>query len=467
MDPLTLQTVLGCISGTLRQGDPASLIRDLTTSSRQAKTGDLFVALKGDRFDGHDFVQQSARQGAGGAIVKRGWIAPALPDRFAVIEVDDVLQAYQQIAASYRRVLPLKVIAITGSNGKTSTKDFTAAVLGHRYQVMKTQGNLNNHIGVPQTLLSASAADQFAVLELGMNHPGEIAPLAEMARPDTAIITNIGTAHIEFMKTRAAIAQEKGMLAEAIDRTGHVILPAEDDYTESIAQRTCAQIVTVGLQRGDLRAESVVEDVRSSRFQLVEGAMKVDVRLPVPGLHMVVNALLGVAAGRVHGMSLHDCAAGLEAVQLTKGRLEWKQVAGLQILDDSYNANPDSMVAALKTLARMPTKGRRIAVLGRMGELGDHSEAGHRRVGDAVASEQIDFLITVGPEAKHIAENARAGGIREVAAVADVAEATQRLEVVAHGDDLVLIKGSRSAAMENIISALMHQRADLATHPIS
>ncbi len=467
VETLTLQTILRDASGILRQGDPASLVRNLTTSSRQAKSGDLFVALKGDRFDGHDFVEQSARQGAGGAIVKQGWFAPVLPDSFAVIEVGDVLQAYQQIAASYRRSLPLKVIAITGSNGKTSTKDFTAAVLEHRFQVMKTQGNLNNHIGVPQTLLSAGADDQFAVLELGMNHPGEIAPLAAMALPDTAIITNIGTAHIEFMKTRAAIAQEKGTLAEAIDNTGHVILPAEDDFAASIAQRTSAQIVTVGLHRGDLRADSVVGSIHGSHFQLVEGDIKLDVRLPVPGLHMVVNALLGVAAGRIHGMSLHDCAAGLEAVQLTKGRLEWKRVAGLQILDDSYNANPDSMVAALQTLARMPTDGRRIAVLGRMGELGDHSEAGHRRVGDAVASERIDFLITVGPEAEHIAENARTGGVREIAAVADVAEAAQWLEAVAHGDDLVLIKGSRSAAMENIISALTHLRADSVTHPIS
>ncbi len=399
-------------------------------------------------------------------MVERGWVVPTLPDGFAVIEVDNVLQAYQKMAASYRRSLPLKVIAITGSNGKTSTKDLTAAVLGQQYQVMKTQGNLNNHIGVPQTLLSADAEDQFAVLELGMNHPGEIAPLAVMARPDTAIITNIGTAHIEFMKTRAAIAQEKGTLAEAIGASGHLILPAEDDFADSIAQRTSARVITVGLQRGDLRAERVVEDARGSRFQIVEDNVRVDVRLPIPGLHMVVNALLGVAAGRVHGMSLHDCAEGLSKVQLTKGRLELKQVGGLRILDDSYNANPDSMVAALKTLARMPTKGRRIAVLGRMGELGEFSEAGHRRVGDAVASERIDFLITVGPEAEYIAENAQAGGVREVATVADVAEAAQRLEAVAQSDDLILIKGSRSAALENIISALMHQRAESITHPM-
>ncbi len=455
------------MAGALRQGDSARLIHGLTTNSRSAKVGELFVALKGDKFDGHNFVEQSARQGANGAIVARSWLAPALPGDFAVIEVDEVLPAYQKIAASYRRTLPLKVIAITGSNGKTSTKDLTAAVLSRQYRVMKTQGNLNNHIGVPQTLLSANANDQIAVLELGMNHPGEIAPLAAMAQPDTAIITNIGSAHIEFMKTRAAIAQEKGMLAEAIGASGHVILPAEDDFADSIAQRTHAQVITVGVRRGDLRAESIEEDTRGSRFQLVEGNTRQDVRLPIPGRHMVVNALLAVAAGRVQGMSLDVCAEGLETVQLTKGRLEWKQAGGLQILDDSYNANPDSMVAALKALAGISTKGRRIAILGRMGELGEFSEAGHRRVGDAVVSAGIDRLITVGSEAKHIAENARAGGLRDITMVSDTDEAASCLAKQAHGDDLILIKGSRSATMENIITALTKNRAESVINPIS
>ncbi len=463
VEDLTLQTILNYAAGALKQGDSARVIHCLTTDSRSAKPGALFVALKGDRFDGHHFVKQSAEQGADGAIVERSWTAPALRDDFAVIEVEDVLRAYQQIAAGYRKTLPLKVVAITGSNGKTSTKDFAAAVLGRHYRVTKTQGNLNNHIGVPQTLLGASASDQIAVLEMGMNHPGEIAPLAAMAQPDIGIITNVGSAHIEFMKTRDAIALEKGMLVEAVGSSGHVILPAEDDFAASLAQRTRAQVVTVGLKRGDLRAESIAGDLHGSRFQIVEGDARLEVKLPIPGLHMVVNALLAVAAGRVHGLSLEDCIEGLETVRLTKGRLELKVVAGLQILDDSYNANPDSMVAALKTLAGMPTTGRRIAVLGRMGELGETSEVGHRRVGDAVASERIDHLITVGSEAGYIAENARAGGLRAVTTVADLAEAAQRLGEVAQADDLVLIKGSRSAAMENILSALTSGRTLSAT----
>ena len=454
VEALSLQTILDDARGTLLQGAPGRMITGLSTDSRAVKPGELFVALKGDKFDGHQFIDQCSRQGAGGAIMARGWVASTLPENFALIEVDDTLQAYQRIAAAYRKSLSLQVVAVTGSNGKTSTKDLAAAVLGRRYQVMKTGGNLNNHIGVPRTLLNASRSDEVAVLELGMNHPGEIAPLAAMAHPDTAIVTNIGSAHIEFMKTRAAIALEKGMLAEAVDASGHVILSAEDEYTASIAQRTRAQVVTVGFQRGELRAERLLEDSQGSRFQIVEDGARTDVSLPIPGRHMVINALLAAAAGRVHGVSLDECARGLEEVQLTKGRLELRSVAGLRIIDDSYNANPDSMIAALKTLARMPTKGRRIAVLGRMGELGEHSENGHRQVGDAAAHEGIDHLVTVGPEAKLMAENAAASGLCDVTAVANVSEAANLLADVATPDDLILLKGSRSAAMEDVLTKL-------------
>ncbi len=450
----------------MKKGSPGSVVRHLTTNSRALEPDAIFVALKGDRFDGHDFVEQCAQAGAGGAIVNRGWVAPTLPSGFALIEVEDTLRAYQDVAASYRKSLPISVIAITGSNGKTSTKDMTAAVLGRRFKVMKTQGNLNNHIGVPQTLLSATKIDQVAVLEIGMNHPGEIAPLAMMAQPDIAIITNIGSAHIEFMKTRAAIAQEKGVLAEAIGPAGHVILPAQDDFATSIAQRTRARVVTVGINCGDLKAESISEDLRGSRFLIVEGRERQEVRLPIPGLHMVINALLAVAAGRAQGLSLSDCVEGLETVQLTKGRLEVKTVGDLQIIDDSYNANPDSMVAALKTLAGIPTLGRRIAVLGRMGELGEHSEAGHRQVGDAAAAAHLDYVIAVGSEPRFIAENARAGGLRDLACVSNATEAALHLDEIAQTGDLILVKGSRSAAMENVINTLIERRKTSAEHAV-
>ncbi len=466
MEAVTIRTISAYAAGTLRQGDPEGTIHGLTTDSRSVKPGELFVALKGERYDGHHFVEQCAQDGAAGAIVDKTWVGQDRRLNFALIEVDDTLRAYQRIATEYRKSLHLRVIGITGSNGKTSTKDLCAAVLERKYRVMKTRGNLNNHIGVPQTLLGASSADQVAVLEMGMNHPGEIAPLAAMARPETAIITNIGSAHIEYMKTREAIAQEKGTLAEAVGSSGHIIMPADDEFTAAIAQRTRARLVTVGFLRGDFRAEKIVEGVHGTTFQIIEGGDRLDANLPIPGSHMVTNALLAVAAGRVHGMSLSECIRGIESVQLTKGRLELKSVAGLQVIDDTYNANPDSMIAALKTLARMPVKGRRIAVLGRMGELGGFSERGHRQVGDAAALESIDYLVTVGSEAGVIAENAAANGLRDVAAVADIAEAARLLADIAQSDDLILIKGSRSAAMENILPKWAILRAVPTAHRV-
>jgi UDP-N-acetylmuramoyl-tripeptide--D-alanyl-D-alanine ligase len=456
LEKLSLQTIADFSGGILRHGGPAALVGAIGADSRTLAPGELFLALRGEKFDGHAYLLDIATRGAIGAIVARDYKVPEnLPPDFALIETEDTLLAYQQIAARYRRTLPMKVIGITGSNGKTSTKDFTAAVLGRKFRVLKTEGNFNNHIGVPRMLLRASRADEIAVLEMGMNHPGEIAPLAAMAAPQAAIITNIGTAHIEFMKTREAIALEKGALAEAIGADGFVILPAADDFSKAIAARTRARVVTVGLDAGDIRAENLSQDLDGSRFDLVADGERLSAALPVPSRHMVVNALLAVAAGRVCGLSLAECAAGLADVQLTKGRLERKILrSGLQVLDDSYNANPDSMAAALETLAHIPTQGRRIAVLGKMGELGEASESGHRRVGEVAARVGIDQLIGVGPEAAIITRSARDAGLKDSSVVASVEQAAGLLATQARPGDLILIKGSRSAGMERVITVL-------------
>ncbi len=220
-----------------------------------------------------------------------------VPSSFALVRVADTLVGYQKIAAGYRRSLPLKVVAITGSNGKTSTKDFIAAALGRRFRVTKTEANFNNHIGLPRTMLEANSADEIAVWELGMNHPGEIAPLAALAAPDVGVITNIGIAHIEFMGSREAIAQEKGALAEAIGAAGTMVLNADDPFSVSIAKRTRAKIVLAGVEHGALRAEDITQSATGSEFTIIEGAHRCRAQLPVPGMHMVQNALLAVAVG--------------------------------------------------------------------------------------------------------------------------------------------------------------------------
>src|SRR6202045_5541689 len=236
MNPLSISQIAKLAEAKLESGDGKIFIERINTDSRTIKKGELFVALRGENFDGHKFVEDVAKKHAAGAIVDQNWKGEA-PRTFAIIRAKDALLAYQSLAANYRRSIPIKVLAITGSNGKTSTKDFAAAVLGRRFRVTKTQGNFNNHVGLPRTMLEATSQDEVAVWEIGMNHPGEIAALAKIAAPDAAIITNIGIAHIEFMGSRDAIAYEKGALVEAVGLEGTVILNADDPFSEIMAAR--------------------------------------------------------------------------------------------------------------------------------------------------------------------------------------------------------------------------------------
>lgn len=453
MDPTRLDTIAAWTKGTLRnQRDAGVLASVVCTDSRALQGGDLFVALRGENFDGHKFAVEAERRGALAAILEE---APAeLPESFPVILVPDTLKALQDLAAHYRRQLKMQVVAITGSSGKTTTKDLTASVLSQRFQVTKTEGNFNNHIGLPLTILRARGGDDFGVFEIGMNHPGEIAPLAAIAAPDVGVITNIGVAHIEFMKTREAIAQEKGMLAEAVKSSGHVVLGAEDDFSASIAARTKADTILVGIDSGHLQAHDLRPHFSGVKFTLTAGGHSVEAELPVPGVHMVRNALKAVAVGQFCGLSLVECAAGLANLKLTKGRLEQKIVRGIHVLDDTYNANPDSVAAAITTLAQMPAVGRRIAVLGAMGELGEAAEEGHRRVGDVAAREGIDYLIGVGENARWITDNAYRGGIEKVVLCESTEDAVKALREVARAGDVVLVKGSRSARMERVVEGL-------------
>ena len=453
MEATPLNLIAQWSGGRLAASDPAATVTAICTDSRTLKAGDLYLALRGETFDGHAFVGEAAKRGATGAVVSH--VPEGLPADFATIVVPDTLHALQQIAAGYRRTQPAQIVCITGSNGKTSTKDLTTAVLRERFQVTRTEGNLNNHIGLPLSMLRLRAADRVGIFEIGMNHPGEIAPLAALAQPDVAIITNIGLAHIEYMGSREAIAQEKGMLAEALPPSGTVILNADDEFSPSLAARTKADVLRCGLgDAADIRATDLKQDFSGMKFRLHSLGRCVEAQLPAPGVHMVRNALLAVGAGHVFGMSLEDCAAGLANLQLTKGRLEQKVVHGIQVLDDSYNANPDSMKAALLTLAQMSTNGRRIAVFGRMAELGAETEWGHRSVGQCASDLGLDCVITIGEDAALIAEEAWRGGVAKVVKADTPDEAVQALRDFAHAGDLVLIKGSRSAKMERIVEGL-------------
>jgi len=449
MDAITISSLAEYAGGTLSRTSGDTFVSRFSKDTRSIEAGDVYVALRGENFDGNAFLEEAIRRGAVAAIVDAE-PSCALPVGFPIILVDHTLNALHRIAAHWRDDLDLKVVGVTGSSGKTSTKELTAAVLAVRYQVAKTRGNLNNHIGVPLTVLDASRSDQMAVWEMGMNHAGEIAPLAFLARPHIGVITNIGVAHIEFFKNREAIASEKAELLRALDSTGVAIIPDADDFADYLADQTSARVVRAGIGSGEVWAEDVVLQADGSRFTLHGCGSSCIARLPVPGEHMIKNALLAVAAGIESGLSLEECAEGLAAARLTGGRLQQQTVRGVRIIDDTYNANPDSMEAALATLASVSGSGRSIAVLGKMGELGSYEKEGYQRVATA-AAKYAKTLITVGEETAFLARAARDAGCRDVSETRDPLEAARLLRTIARPGDVVLVKGSRSARMEQVI----------------
>lgn len=449
MKPLGLGEIARLCGGRLIAGDPDVRVTEVGIDSRALAHGALFVALVGGRCDAHDFLEQAAGNAAA-CVVSR---LPQDVDSFpaALIQVEDTLAALQALAGGYRATLDITVVCVTGSNGKTSTKDFLNAVLSGKFEVNATAGNFNNHIGLPLTILRTGARHTCGVWEIGMSNPGEIEPLAALARPDVAVITNIGTAHIEFMKSREAIAREKGMLVEAVAADGCVVLNANDEYTPALAGRTRAQVVTAGVGAGSVRAENL--DLRGDRseFDIVHDAGAFHVKLPVAGEHMIANATLAAAAALHLGVAAEAIAEGLAAVSITRGRLQFRQVNGRSFIDDSYNANPDSMRAALAALRQAKCAGRRVAALGAMAELGDGSIAAHRDIGrKAFADFGVDVLYTVGSAAAEIAHGFREAGGTAAYCCDSHADCRKRLEAHA-ADDLILVKGSRSSAMENVI----------------
>ena len=449
MKPITAQQLSEILGIPLAAGRGDVVVSGgVSTDSRKLPQGSAFFALRGENFNGDLFAAKALADGASVAVVQQ-WEGE-VPANAAVIVVPDSLLALQRLACWWRRQLDLPVVGVTGSNGKTSTKDFTAAVLSRKFKVSATLGNLNNHIGVPLTVLATTAEHTAAVWEMGMNHSGEIAPLCEIARPKYGIITNIGTAHIEFLKTREAIAEEKGMLARALPTDGILFLPATCEFRDYLRQRTKAHMIAVGNGRGLVRAESLRFEVDGTSFTLViEGEEPVEVALPVPGRHMVTNALLAAGVGWKLGIPPGEIAEGLSSAALTGGRLGRYEYHGTTVIDDTYNANPESMAAAIETLADTPVVdgSRRIIVLGRMGELGPHAPAAHLRTG-ALAAERHLTVVAVGEGAEGIAE-----GAKNATHFPDLEQAAKWLTREVKPGDVVLFKGSRTATVERVMHA--------------
>jgi UDP-N-acetylmuramoyl-tripeptide--D-alanyl-D-alanine ligase len=361
------------------------------------------------------------------------------------------LTGLQSLARCYRESLGLRVVGITGSNGKTSTKDLVASILRQSFSVNATKGNLNNHIGLPLSILATEAGDDFGVFEMGMSNPGEIEVLADIAQPNVGIITNVGVAHIEYMKTQQAIAEEKGMLAEAIPASGCMIFNGADEYTDSIAKRTVARMVMTGREGDHVYATNVRITENGSEFDLNAAGETVHARIPVPGMHMVSNALMAAAVGLEFGVSMDEIAAGLAAVEFTGGRLQRKEVKGVVFIDDSYNANPDSMKAALDTFSALTCEGKKFIVAGGMAELGSTSEEAHAGIGKIASQSGVDFLVSVGETARAVTAGLNGGTPAKVAHFDNQQSCAAWLKAEARAGDMVLVKGSRSSAMEKVI----------------
>jgi len=462
MRPISMAEAAVWMGAELR-GDAVEFRTGVFSDSRRLLQHGLFVALKGDRFDGHSYVEEVLSQGASGAVVSGEWAAASggrLPAGKGFLVVDDPLAGLQRMAASYRREFQVPVIGITGSNGKTSTKEFAAAALGGE-EVLWTEGNLNNHIGVPLTLMRLDPLHRGAVVEMGMNHAGELAPLVSMAQLTCAIVTCVGVAHIEHLGSREAIAAEKVVVAEGVPVGGVAVLNAEDDFFPWMRNRLEGMgrtVIGVGAA-GDVKFEESAVTSAGSKFNLKAGARAggwaVDVEIQVPGRHMALNAALGLVAAVACGAEPHAAAARVASVQAANGRLRCISIAGVDILDDSYNANPDSMVAALQVLSGRGQGGRKIAALGRMGELGKHAEAGHVRVGREAGRFGVDWLVAVGgEEAAWIASTARDAGVARVDHFPNTTIAADALRGELRPGDTLLVKGSRSAHMEAVIAGL-------------
>jgi UDP-N-acetylmuramoyl-tripeptide--D-alanyl-D-alanine ligase len=449
-----LREIARWAGGELLQGVPIQCFDKVSTDTRKLQGGELFVALKGEKHDAHDYLKQAVEGGAGGLLVQ------SLPKeteamRVPIIYVRDTLAALQDLARNYRRTRELPVVGITGSSGKTSTKDLLASILRERFEVKATAGNLNNHIGVPLTVLDIGEQHSAAIVEMGMSNPGEIELLAEIAQPTGAVITNVGSAHLGQMKTREAIAQEKGMLAEAIEKDGFVVLPAEDAFGDSLARRCRGRVIRGGLGTGDVSASDLKISWDGASFELAARGECTRVQIAVPAEHMVRNAVLAAAAGLELGLSLDEVRTGLEKCVLAGGRLHRRSLGKVRFLDDTYNANPESMRAALRTLAGVPVEGRRVAVLGKMAELGEETEREHLRLGAAAVENGIDILIGIGEEGGFIARGAEDQIETHVFADQEAAAAFLRSEI--NPEDLVLVKGSRSARMELVLAAFPNE----------
>jgi UDP-N-acetylmuramyl pentapeptide synthase len=481
----SLKFIAAACGAEIVSGSPETMAGSVCTDSRQAKAGDLFFAIKGEIYDGHDFVAEVAVKNVAAVVVEKGKI-PAFGLNCPVLAVNDTRTALGRLAAAWRREFSLPVVCVAGSNGKTTVKELVASVLRQQLPTLWSEASFNNDIGVPLTLLKLDRTHKAAVVEAGTNHPGELAPLVAMTAPKFGIITNIGREHLEFFGDIAGVAREEGMLAELLPADGVLFLNGDDEWSDKLAARTKAKVVRVGFgEKNDWRAKKTRLDKNGVTFQVEcakpdsgtgfqpvsPSAGQHTGKMPVPqqdfageyrvnllGKHQVTNALFAIAVSEELGVGRPSIRDGLAQCSPPKMRLNFWEANGVRVIEDCYNANADSTLAALETLCGLPLQGRRVAVLGDMAELGATSEAAHREIGKRCAELEIGQLFAVGKMAAVVGQAAREAGLLRVFEFGDVEGAMKAVKNFLKPGDVVLFKASRSVRLERIAETLKAEK---------
>lgn len=466
---LSIDTLVEITGGELLTGPCDTVVNGLAIDSREVQSGAAFVAFTGEQTDGHHHLADALARGARALLVTRDdeGVREAFADvdrpEAALVLVEDALAAVEALASWHRDRLRIPVVGVTGSTGKTTTKDFVRSVLSTQMRVVATTGNRNNELGVPLTIMDAGMDTDVLVVEMAMRGTGQIAHLCRIARPTAGLVTNVGVSHLEVLGSQDAIASAKGELVVAIPPEGHVFLNGDDAFSETMARDAAAPVTRYGLgESAEITATGIeMTATGTPAFTLVTPEASTRVVLPVPGRHNVYNALAVAAVGRHLGLALEDIVRGLEGATFSKWRMEtFVSASGVTIINDAYNANPTSMKAAVAALEDVPTTGRRIAVLGDMAELGSLTELAHFELGELVANSSVDVLVAVGALGVRIGDGARAVGMSsdDIRPCIDAIEASEVLDDLVEAGDTVLVKASRVLGLETVVEGMLNPR---------
>lgn len=456
MNNLKLSEIINVCKGTLLTKCEDVEIEFFCKDTRIIKPGDMYVAIKGEKFDGNSFIEDALNKGAIGCIIDTD-IQDELIEKFkdrAIIKVDNSLKAIQDLATYRREQFNIPVVAVTGSVGKTSTKDIIASVLSEKYKVLKTEGNQNNDIGLPFTILKLKDHTA-AVIEMGMNHFGEISLLTKIVKPTIGVITNIGTSHIGNLGSRENIMKAKLEILEGMDENGTLVINNDNDLLSTLENLKCT-IIRFGIdsENSDYKAESINLEESGSDFYVNRNKENIYIEVPVGGKHFVYNGLCATAVGLKLGLSVEQIKNGISNFCLTAKRMEIKKIKNnVTIINDTYNASYDSMKAVLEYIASISAD-RRIAVLGDMLELGEYSKDLHEKVGEEVAKNKIDILVTVGENAKFIANKAKEQGVESIYICNSCDEATEVLNKIIKANDTIVFKASNAMKLGDIITGI-------------